>query len=51
MCRTGILKIPDYCLVKELLLTQFIEAAEQVKSNRQAGILMPLQKNDCHSNT
>lgn len=42
VCKTGILKIPDYYLVKELLLTQFIAAAEQVKSNRQAGTLRPL---------
>lgn len=42
MCRTEILKIPDYYLVKDLLLTQFTAAAEQLKSNRQAGILMAL---------
>lgn len=43
-CMTGVPKIMDYDRVKESLLIQFNAAAEQLKSNRRARILMPLLK-------
>lgn len=41
---TCVPKIMDYDRVKESLLIQFTAAAEQLKSNRRARILMPLLK-------
>lgn len=43
-CVSGVPKITAYDTVKELLLIQFTAAAEQLKCNRHAGILMPLLK-------
>lgn len=50
-CMTGVPKTTNYDMIKELLLIQLAAAAEQLKSNRDVGILMPLLKDKHHSNT